>query len=361
MKRLKEYLIEYCPMSVKDWLICLSAMTFGAVVCILLKRITTTDTHVPIIFVLMVLVTALLTNGYFYGILASLASVFAVNWAFTFPYMKVDFSLIGYPLTFFTMLAVSIAASMLATGTKQAEKLKREREAEKMRANLLRSVSHDLRTPLTAIGGSISAVLENEHMDGDTKRKLLENARQDAEWLYRMVENLLSVTQISGSAQLHKVDELVEEVIGEAVVNFRKKNPDIAVEVSLSEDPVFVPMDAMLIEQVIRNLLDNAVIHGETTDHIRITIREYDGFVRISIRDNGKGIRQNILPHLFDGTLEPGGELTDNNRFMGIGLAVCRTIVKAHGGDIFAENEKSGGAVFSFTLPKGENRDDGQG
>lgn len=347
-------------MSVKDWLIYFSAMTFGAAVCIFLKRITTTDTHVPIIFVLVVLVTALLTNGYFFGVLASLTSVFAVNWAFTYPYMKLDFSLIGYPLTFVTMLAVSIAASMLATGTKQAEKLKREREAEKMRANLLRSVSHDLRTPLTAIGGSISAVLDNEDMDEMTKRKLLLNAQQDAEWLYRMVENLLSVTKISGSAQLHKVDELVEEVIEEAVVNFRKNNQDVDVEVSYPENPVFAPMDAMLIEQVIRNLLDNSVTHGETTDFIKIEMKELGESVKISVSDNGRGIRQNILPHLFDGSLEPGGDTTDSNRFMGIGLAVCRTIVKAHGGEISAENGKNGGAVFSFTIPKGENGNDGQ-
>ena len=360
MKKIKEYIIEYCPMSVKDWFIFFSAMTFGAVVCILLKEITTTDTHVPIIFVLVVLVTALLTNGYFYGILASLTSVFAVNWAFTYPYLKLDFSLIGYPLTFVTMLAVSIAASMLATGTKKAETLKRETEAEKMRANLLRSVSHDLRTPLTAIEGSISAVLDNDSMQDSVKRELLENARDDAEWLYRMVENLLSITRISGSAQLQKVDELLEEVVGEAVVNFKKNNPDIAVEVNYPETPIFVPMDAMLIEQVIRNLLDNSVIHGKTTDLIKIEMKEYDDSVRIRVIDNGKGIRQDVLPHLFDGSLEPGGNVTDSNRFMGIGLAVCRTIIQAHGGEISAANGKCGGAEFSFTLPKGENVNDCQ-
>ena len=359
MKKIKNFCSSYFPLSLRDWILFAAVMALGSAVCMLLQHVTETDMHVPIIFVLVVLLTALLTNGFFYGILASLTSVFAVNWAFTYPYMKLDFSPIGYPLTFITMLAVSIAASMLASGMKQTEKFRHETAAEKMRATLLRSVSHDLRTPLTGIVGSISAVLENKNMNEESKRELLINARDDAEWLYRIVENLLSVTKISGSANLHKVEELMEEVIGEAVGKFKKKHPEIRVSVRCPEEPLFILMDAMLIEQVLANLLDNSVIHGKSTDAIGITVYDHEkSRITVAIKDNGQGIDEEILPHLFDGSLEPGGSKTDDdNRFMGIGLAVCKTIIDAHGGEISAQNLTGGGAKFSFTLPKGANID----
>ena len=113
-------------MSLKDWLIFIFAMAFGSSICIMLCQVTSSDTHVPIVFVLVVLLAALLTEGFFYGILASVLSVIAVNWAFTYPYLKLDFTVYGYPLTFVTMLAVSITASALVSGFKEKEKLKRD-------------------------------------------------------------------------------------------------------------------------------------------------------------------------------------------------------------------------------------------
>lgn len=352
MRHLKSFFIRYFPQSVKDWLVLLFTMGLGFTVCIFLQRITETDTHVPIIFVLIVLLTALMTTGYFYGILASVASVFAVNWAFTFPYFKLDFSLLGYPLTFVTMLGVSIAASMLTTGMKETEKLRRESEAEKMRANLLRSVSHDLRTPLTAISGSISVVLDSADLNDQTRRELLENAKDDADWLIGMVENLLSITKISGQAHLNLREELIEDVVGESIVKFRKSYPEIQIEVEYPPVPVFVPMDVMLIEQVIRNLLDNAVTHGKTTERIHVKMEDDKDSVNVYIRDNGQGIPDKLLPHLFDGSMEPGKDAADSTRFMGIGLAVSQTIIKAHGGIISADNVQEGGAEFRFSLPK---------
>ena len=170
------------PLSWKGWLVFALAMAAGSAVCTLLQTVSTSDVHVPMIFVLMVLIVSMLTDGYFYGSLAAVASVCAVNWAFTYPYMKLDFSAYGYPLTFITMLAVGIASSALATRLKEQQKLRLEAEREKTRANLLRSVSHDLRTPLTSISGSVSAVLEdNGSMTEAEKRELLSNARDDAQ------------------------------------------------------------------------------------------------------------------------------------------------------------------------------------
>lgn len=360
MKNIGMKLKEYFPLSWKGWIVFLLGMAAGSVICRLLQAVSTSDVHVPMIFVLMVLIISMLTDGYFYGTLAAVASVFAVNWAFTYPYMKLDFSVYGYPLTFITMLAVGVASSALASRLKEQQKLRLEAEREKTRANLLRSVSHDLRTPLTAISGSVSAILEdNGTLTEKEKTELLTNARDDAQWLYRMVENLLSITRISGTDTITKTDEVLEEVLSEAVLSFKKRNPDIQVSVSVPDDIIFLPMDPMLIEQVVLNIMDNSVVHGVTTNHIFISAEDRGDYVLIRIADNGKGIERKSLKRLFDGTLQFAGENgSDSNRFMGIGLQVCKTIVDAHGGVISAQNLPHGGAEFSFTIQKETKKDE---
>ena len=356
-----KFLKKYFPMSVKGWLIYFAAMGSAAAVCALLQRVSTSDVHVPMIFVLMVLIIALMTDGYFYGFLAATTSVIAVNWAFTYPYAELNFSIYGYPLTFVTMLAVGFAVSTLASRVKEQNRIRLEAEQEKMRANLLRAISHDLRTPLTSISGAISAVLESgDALKAAQRADLLNDAKKDADWLCRMVENLLSITRISDDkpGAIKKEDEVLEEVVSEVVVKFRKKNPDIAVSVTVPDDLFFVPMDAMLIEQLLLNLMDNAVQHGESTTRIVIGTGKVDGFAEISVSDNGRGIPKSELEHLFDGTLQLGGGNVDKTRNMGIGLMVCKTIAMAHGGRIWAENQPGGGAKFTFSLRLGEEKDE---
>jgi two-component system sensor histidine kinase KdpD len=250
LQNLRQKLKTYAPMSLKGWLVYLLAMLIASLVCIMLQQVSTSDVHVPIIFVLVVLVVSLLTEGYFYGILAALTSVIAVNYAFTAPYMQIDFTPYGYPLTFMTMLAVGVVISTLMTRVQQQEKLRLENEREKLRANLLRGMSHDLRTPLTGISGSISAVLDNDEvLSREQQRELLEGAKEDADWLCRMVENLLSVTRITDGAvgKLHTQEEALEEVIGAAVLSFRKRHPDISVEVSVPDSvPVLESVSVLL-------------------------------------------------------------------------------------------------------------------
>jgi len=361
---LRKFYDKYICFSWKGWLIFLLTMGAGTALCALLREVSTSDVHVPLIFVLAVLVISLTTDSYAYGLMAALISVFEVNWAFTYPYMKLDFSVYGYPLTFLTMLAVGIASSTLGWHMKHQHELELEAEKQKMRAMLLRSVSHDLRTPLTAISGSISAVLENEDMSHEERRELLENARQDSDWLNRMVENLLSVTKISGddSVKINKSEEVLEEVLADAAAKFKNRHPGVSVEITPTDNIIFVPMDFMLVEQLLMNLMDNAVIHGKTTTCIRITPVENGQEVSVHVTDNGVGIREDLIHSLFEGSLNPEiGNGSDHNRFMGIGLAVCRTIAEAHNGKIEAHNRKDGGAEFVFTLPKGECNDEYQG
>ena len=358
LQNLRQKLKIYAPFSLKGWLVYLLAMLIASMVCVMLQHVSTSDVHVPIIFVLVVLVVSLLTEGFFYGILAALTSVVAVNYAFTAPYMQIDFTPYGYPLTFMTMLAVGVVISALMTRVKQQEKLRLESEREKLRANLLRGMSHDLRTPLTGISGSISAVLDNEeNLTREQKRELLEGARKDADWLCQMVENLLSVTRISDNTagSLHSQEEALEEVIGAAVLSFRKRHPSIEVEVSVPDSVLMVPMDPVLIQQVMQNLLENAVIHGETTTRIRVRASTENGDALVSVEDNGIGIERSRLTHLFDGALPFSGmqQNADQTRSLGIGLSACMTIIQAHGGSIMAYNLPEGGACFTFTLPLG--------
>lgn len=352
-------LASFFPMSFKDWGIFVFVILVACATSSLLRTVPSTDIYVPLIFVLAVLIIAMLTDGYFYGMLASFTSVIAVNWAFTYPYMKLNFSIYGYPLTFMTMLAVGVAVSTLTSRLKEQEKIKSESEREKTRANLLRAVSHDLRTPLTSISGNIGIVLDadDSSLPLEQKRELLMDAKADAEWLCRMVENLLSITRISDGqmSKLNMREEMLEEVISETVVNFKKRNPDVRVSVSVPDTLFFVNMDAMLIEQVLLNLMDNAVIHGVKTTEVSILVTAEAGNAVISVCDDGKGIDHAILRHLFDGAINLSGvQNNDSTRRMGIGLSVCRTIVQAHGGTISGRNLPHGGAEFKFTLPMAE-------
>ena len=181
--------------------------------CFLVQRISESDTHVPLLFVLAVLFVSRFTDGYVYGIVASIIAVFGVNYVFTFPYFKLNFAITGYPLTFVAMLAVACSVSALTTQIKKQEQMRLEVEREKMRANLLRAVSHDIRTPLTSIVGSASGIIDNyDALSKENILELLEDMKSEGQWLVRMVENLLSITRIGdGTARINKEDELVDQ------------------------------------------------------------------------------------------------------------------------------------------------------
>ena len=192
---------------------------------------------IPTIFVLAVFLISLLTEGFYYGIFSALFSVMAVNYAFTFPLFALNFSFEDNLVSGCIMLTVTICTCALTRKIKHQELFRAETEKERMRANLLRAVSHDLRTPLTTIYGASSALIENhEILTEQQKLKMISGIRADAEWLTRMVENLLSITRIGDQsvASLHTQEEALEEVIGAAVLSFRKRNPSVAVVVTVA-------------------------------------------------------------------------------------------------------------------------------
>ena len=311
-----------------------------------------TKTMTPMIFVLGVFLVSWRTQGYVWGILASLVSVLAVNWAFTYPYWAVDLISPECIASAVVMLIVSVMTGALTTRLKKQEKLKAEAERERMRGNLLRAVSHDLRTPLTSIYGSCSVMMENyDDLSKEKQLQLLSDIRSDAQWLNRMVENLLTVTRVdAGAVQLSKQSTALEELIDTLLVKFRKHYPQQKITVRLPEEFVSIPMDAMLIMQVLMNLLENAVFHASGMQNLWLTVEQEGNRAVFTVADDGCGIPADRLNHLFTGLRDSGISVDATRNNMGIGLSVCSTIVKAHGGEIQAGNRAGGGAYFRFVL-----------
>ena len=338
--------------SITVGLLCLAASFCG-----LMISFGHSDKPVPLVFVLMVVLTARLTDGFFYSLFATVASVVGVNYVFTYPYFQFNFRATGYPFTFLVMFVVSLVVAMLTDQVKRQSRAQADADREKMKANLLRSVSHDLRTPLTSIIGSSSAVLENyDVFDDETKRELIGHVRDDAQWLMRRVENILSITRMgNGAVNIRKEYEAVEEIAAEAAGKFRARHKDVTVHVSVPDELVMAPMDATLIEQVCINLMENAVQHGSWTTQVELRVLCAGDMVEFSVLDDGQGIDKAVLPRLFNETfLHANDRRVDGGRSLGIGLSTCMSIVRAHGGTMVAENRVGGGAKFSFSLPMGE-------
>ncbi len=449
------------------------------------------------IYVLAVLLTSLWTNGFIWGLIASIFGVFGTNYFFTYPYFAFNFTISGYPVTFVSMLLVAMITSTLAAGLKEQMSLTKAREQktrqlnevsqqllkvqssketaelachwlsnflgratrfyldpvsfiqegtigedvdelheagivrnifatgesavsafsyspltsrenviaviailstkdlppisketenflqlifsqfvmvlerqhleddrqmivmeqqkERMRGNLLRAISHDLRTPLTGIIGASSAILDNRgKIDAQDMFHLVSDINTDAMWLLRMVENVLSVTRIDNEAatKLHKSMEPIEEVVSQAVQKTKKHFPACKLQVKIPDEFIMAYMDSTLIEQVVINLIENAIRHSESTEPIEVSVEvSDDNHVQFSVRDHGKGIAAEELPILFEGFSIRNNEKNDSSRGLGIGLSICKSIILAHGGTISGTNAPDGGALFTFNIP----------
>lgn len=328
-------------------------------ICLFLQRFFDVHPLIPAVFLLAVFVISKFTTGYFYGIAASIISVLAVNFAFTFPYFKFNFTISENITSAIIMMVVTIMTSTMTTQIKRQEKIKAEMETEKMKINLLRAVSHDIRTPLTAIYGSSSTLLENQQKLPDGQKiQLLQGIKEDSQWLINMVENLLSVTRIdNGSIQLKLVSTPLEELIDSTILRFKKRYPEQHVEIHIPEQFICIPMDPILIQQVILNILENAMQHAKGMTRLRLRVTLRNGYAVFMISDNGCGIAADIIENLFKGYIERENVPIDCKKHcMGIGLYVCASIISAHQGEISVTNNKTGGCCFRFSLKCEDDR-----
>ena len=251
----------------------------------------------------------------------------------------------------------------------ERERAVREREEaavlaknEQLRANLLRSISHDLRTPLTAISGNADILLTApESLSEESKTKLITDIYDDAQWLNGTVENLLTVTKLEdGNVRLTLTCEVVDDIIDEALRHVSADASRHEITVKHSDDLLLARMDVHLIVQVIVNLVNNAISHTPAGSHITISDRREDDFVSISVSDDGPGVPETEKDRIFDLFYTTGGSLSDSNKGVGLGLALCRAVVEAHGGIITVDDKAPHGAVFRFTLPAEEVPTDGE-
>lgn len=346
----------------RDILLCIGIFTVATVASFFFQEMASDPSlNIAMLYTLGVFIITRYTNGYVYGMLFSIMSVLSVNFFFTYPYKDFNFTIEGYQVTFLGMFAIAIITSAMSSNMKEQarqlalqEKELMEAQKEKMRANLLRAVSHDLRTPLTGIIGNSSSYLEmGDSLTEGERKELVEHINSDANWLLNMVENLLSVTRINNeTASVAKSLEAVDEVASAAVIHFKQRFPEAEVRVKVPDDIVMVMMDAMLVQQVIINILQNAQMHAKSVKPLELTVSEDDEKVFFGIRDYGVGIDESRLETIFDGEgYRPEETKTDGYKGMGIGLSICKTIINAHGGKIMAINHPDG-AEFRFSLPK---------
>lgn len=226
-------------------------------------------------------------------------------------------------------------------------------ESEQLRANLLRAISHDLRTPLTTISGNAGNLLHNSHsFDDETKQQIYADIYDDSMWLTNLVENLLYSTRIEeGRMMLKTSPELVSEIIEEAMQHIRPNAKKHSITVNYGDDLLMVRVDAKLIVQVIINLVDNALKYTPLDTLISISAECKNGMAEIKIADTGKGISDVEKGKIFDKFYSGEHKIADNRRSLGLGLYLCKAIVEAHGGSIHVTDNLPHGSVFRFTLP----------
>ena len=327
MKNATKYIIDGLKM--------ISILSGAFLLCLLLETKFSAETVPPAVMAMAVFFVSRFTDGFVYGIIASLLSVLVLNFAFAFPYFAFNFSIPENIISAVIMLVITAMTSTITSQLKWQERVRAESINEKMRGNLLRAVSHDLRTPLTTIYGSSSAIVQNyEQLSEDQVVQLADGIREDARWLMGMVENILSITRIDNDGvKLVKTSTVLEELIDSVLTQFKKRYPDQKVNVSIPEEFTSIPMDAVLIEQVLMNLLENAVQHAKGMKTLELHV-----FVL-----GDKAVFQDYFS-VKDAPVD------NQKRSMGIGLAVCASIIKAHGGVITAENRKEGGCCIRFAL-----------
>ena len=277
-------------------------------------------------------------------------------------YGVIGISVAGKPLDAFES---SITLSILGECALALDNLRNAREKEEaavlakneqLRANLLRSISHDLRTPLTSISGNADTLLHSYNvLDEQTRKQIFTDIYDDAQWLTGLVENLLSVTKIAdGSVKLRLSDQVVDDIVSEALRHIDRRSAEHHITVDCGDEPLLVRVDAGLIMQVLINLVNNAVKYTPAGSNIRITAIPRDNMAEICVSDNGPGIPDELKEHVFEMFFTGGNPIGDSRRSLGLGLTLCQAIIHAHNGEMTLKENSPHGCIFSFTVPLSE-------
>ena len=278
------------------------------------------------------------------------------------------FGVVGIPMEKQTQpdaFTSSVLFSILGECALALESLRNAEEKEKaavlakneqLRANLLRSISHDLRTPLTSISGNADTLLHSYNvLDEQTRKQIFTDIYDDAQWLTGLVENLLSITKIAdGSVKLHLSDQVVDDIVSESLRHIDRRSVEHHITVDCGDEPLLVRVDAGLIMQVLINLVNNAVKYTPAGSNIRITAIPRDNMAEICVSDNGPGIPDELKEHVFEMFFIGGNPIGDSRRSLGLGLTLCQAIIHAHNGEMTLKENSPHGCIFSFTVPLSE-------
>lgn len=286
------------------------------------------------LFVFTVFLISLLTDNYVYGILSSFLAVLAVNYAFTFPYFSFNFTITDNLISAALMIVVAVLTGTLTMKLRQIETEKAESERERLLARLLRAVSHDLRAPLSAIYTSASLLSESPTLDDEKRQRFEAGIKADANQLLRIMDNMFSLARAcEESADLRLTPTVPDELIDSVVLKFDKQRSDVKLEVELPDEILVIPMDPLLIEQVLLNLLENAVQRSSEVTHLTLRVFRRDDKAVFEVEDNGPRIPQNMLMHVFDRVGKaPSGTDKDTD----FRLSACVAIIHAHGSNLMA-------------------------
>lgn len=248
-----------------------------------------------------------------------------------------------------TQLGIALERESLVA---DREKIRIAMEREQQRGMFLRSIAHDLRSPLTALSGAGNLLADNyDRLTDIERRKLASDISEEIVWLTDLVENILNMTRINEQKlALHKQDEVIDDVIGEAVKHTERLLHGRRVQVKLPDEVVAVPMDGKLIAQVIINLLENAARHTPENSEITLAAKAKENLT-VSIADTGDGVPEAVRGNLFERFVTQDEDVVDGRRGLGLGLAICKAIIEAHGGTIYLEDNAPKGSIFTFTLP----------
>lgn len=313
------------------------------------------------IYILGVMFIAIFSEGYIVSLLFSLLSVVSYNYFFTSPRYSLAVFDLKYIATFIIMFAISIIVSRMTFNLKkklleinnlnrEKFKIEKETESEKLKATMLRSISHDLRTPLTSISSGAELLLCDNNLSIDERQEILKNIFDVTNWTIRLVEDLLVLTKCeSNNLIVHRENEAIEEVVSQALRNIDSIKGGREIIVDIPKELMLVSMDATLIIQLLSNILNNAIKFTGDDGKIKLQIFNSGNSAVFRIYNNGRKFDNEKISKIFDLYYSDADRAST-----GIGLAVCKAIVLAHGGDINARNNDEG-VVFEFTLPIGEN------
>ena len=356
-----------------DLAVCLTVLTAATLLGALFYKLGFTDSNIMMPYLLGALLISIGTSNLGYSLASAVAAVLLFNYFFVAPRFSLQVLEPGYPVTFVVMFLTSLITGTLASRLKktarEAEQNAREKaeanqqyENERMRSTLLRSISHDLRTPLTAISGNANNLLSHdESFDTETRLELYRSIYEDSLWLNNMVENLLASTRLeNGESRLQLSIEVMEDIIEEAAEHVRSFSEGHRIVTETPDELLLVRADARLISQVLVNLLNNAVKYTPENSTICVSARAEGDMVYVSVSDDGPGVPDSEKGRVFDMFYTGSNGISDGRRSLGFGLALCKTIVEAHGGTIALTDNQPHGSVFTFSLPAEEVPENGQ-